>query len=169
MAEIRVWQGDITRLEVDAIVNAANEGLAGGSGVNGAIRRAAGPGLEEECARLGGCATGDAKMTGGHALPVRHVIHAVGPVWQGGGQGEPESLASCYRRAVELADAAGCRSLAFPALSTGIFGYPPEAAARVAVGTLREALPGTGLEQVLLVAFDAGTAATLEAALEDAT
>jgi O-acetyl-ADP-ribose deacetylase (regulator of RNase III) len=166
MAEIRVWQGDITKLDVDAIVNAANETLLGGGGVDGAIHRAAGPGLKEECRTLGGCATGDAKITGGHDLPAGHVIHTVGPVWKGGAAGEADLLASCYRRAVEVAEAAGCRTVAFPAISTGVYGYPPEEAAQVAVTTLRRVLAGTGVAEVTLVAFDAASAGTLRAALE---
>jgi O-acetyl-ADP-ribose deacetylase (regulator of RNase III) len=154
MASIEVWRGDITTLEVDAIVNAANESLLGGGGVDGAIHRVAGPGLTEECRALGGCPTGEARITGGHGLPARHVIHAVGPVWRGGGQGEDARLAACYRAAVRLADAAGCRSLAFPAISTGVYRFPPDRAAGVAVATLRAALPGTGIERTVLVAYD---------------
>ena len=166
MERIEVVEGDITRLEVDAIVNAANERLAPGGGVCGAIHRAAGPGLGADCARLGGCVTGEAKITGGHALPARHVIHAVGPVWRGGDAGEADLLAACYRRALEIAEAHGLRSVAFPAISTGVYGYPPEAAARVAVGAIAETLPGTpGIERVLIVAFDAAAARHLRAAL----
>jgi O-acetyl-ADP-ribose deacetylase (regulator of RNase III) len=129
--------GDLTQQRVDAIVNAANEELAPGGGVCGAIRRAGGDEIFEECARLGGCATGDAKATGAGRLPARHVVHAVGPVWQGGRAGEPEALASAYRRSLEIARDLGCRTIAFPALSTGIYGYPPELAAPVAVDTAR--------------------------------
>ncbi len=121
--------GDLTQQRVDAIVNAANEALAPGGGVCGAIRRAGGDEIFDECARLGGCATGDAKATGAGRLPARHVIHAVGPVWRGGREGEPELLASAYRRSLEVALDLGCRTVAFPALSTGIYGYPPELAA----------------------------------------
>ncbi len=164
---IRVWQGDITTLDVCAIVNAANRSLLGGGGVDGAIHRAAGPGLLDECRALGGCETGAARITGGHALPARHVIHAVGPVWQGGGQGEAELLAGCYRSAMDLAEGAGCRSVAFPAISTGVYGYPPEAAARVAVATLRDWLAGRDADwTVTLAAFDGGSAAVLKQALE---
>jgi O-acetyl-ADP-ribose deacetylase (regulator of RNase III) len=129
--------GDLTQQRVDAIVNAANEALAPGGGVCGAIRRAGGDEIFEECARLGGCATGDAKATGAGQLPARHVVHAVGPVWAGGGAREPELLASAYRRSLEVARELGCRTIAFPALSTGIYGYPPELAAPVAVGAAR--------------------------------
>lgn len=163
---IRVWQGDITTLDVCAIVNAANRSLLGGGGVDGAIHRAAGPGLLEECRGLGGCETGRAKITGGHGLKARHVIHAVGPVWHGGGQGEAELLAGCYRAAMDLAEAAGCRTVAFPAISTGVYGYPATAAAAVAVATLRDWLAGREGYEVTLVAFDGATAAILEKALE---
>lgn len=130
--------GDLTAERVDAIVNAANEALTPGGGVCGAILRAGGDEIFEECARLGGCATGDAKATGAGRLPATYVIHAVGPVWRGGAQGEAGLLASAYRRSLEVAAEVGCRTIAFPALSTGIYGYPPELAAPVAVGTVRE-------------------------------
>ena len=130
--------GDLTHQEVDAIVNAANEALAPGGGVAGAILRAGGQEIYDEAARLGGCATGDAKATGAGRLPARYVVHAVGPRWGGGGAGEPELLASAYRRSLEVAEELGCRTVAFPALSTGIYGYPPELAAPVAVGAVRE-------------------------------
>jgi O-acetyl-ADP-ribose deacetylase len=129
--------GDLTSQEVDAIVNAANEQLAPGGGVCGAIRRAGGDEIFQEAARLGGCPTGDAKATGAGRLPARHVIHAVGPVWQGGGTGEAELLASAYRRALEVAEELACRTIAFPALSTGIYGYPAEKAAPVAISAVR--------------------------------
>jgi O-acetyl-ADP-ribose deacetylase (regulator of RNase III) len=154
--QITAIQADITTLEVDAIVNAANASLLGGGGVDGAIHRVAGPQLLEECRRLGGCTTGDAKATAGHGLPARWVIHTVGPVWQGGDQGERDLLASCYGRSLEVASSLGARSVAFPAISTGVYGYPAGAAAEVAVATVRGA-PRSSVTDVWLVAFDAET------------
>jgi O-acetyl-ADP-ribose deacetylase (regulator of RNase III) len=130
---LELVQGDITTIAADAIVNAANTGLRGGGGVDGAIHRAGGPAIMEECRRLGGCPTGDARATGAGNLPARHVIHAVGPVWHGGGAGEGQLLASAHRRAVDVASQLGCESVAFPAISTGVYGYPVDLAAAVAV------------------------------------
>lgn len=163
---LELVQGDITRQEVDAIVNAANSALAPGGGVDGAIRRAGGPMITEETSRIGGCPTGDAVATTAGDLPARHVVHAVGPVWQGGGAGEAELLASAHRRAIEVAAERGCHSIAFPAISTGIYGYPAELAAPVALAAVREALernPEVELvrfvlfSEDLLVAFKAAT------------
>jgi O-acetyl-ADP-ribose deacetylase (regulator of RNase III) len=151
---VEVVQGDITQLDVDAIVNAANPSLLGGGGVDGAIHRAAGPRLLEATRGLGGTPTGTAKMTAGYDLPARHVIHAVGPVWRGGEAGEPELLASAYRASLELAAAAALTSVAFPSISTGIYGYPREAAAQVAQATVRDWLAANELpERVLFCAF----------------
>jgi O-acetyl-ADP-ribose deacetylase len=149
-----VVQGDITKQAVDAIVNAANERLLGGGGVDGAIHRAAGPELKEECRKIGGCPTGEARITKGYGLPARHVIHTVGPVWHGGSKGEPELLAACYRNSLELAVESGVKTIAFPGISTGIYGYPLESATRLAMTTVKDCLARMpAIEEVRFVTF----------------
>ena len=156
MPTLQAIQADITSLHIDAIVNAANESLLGGGGVDGAIHRAAGPELLDECRSLNGCATGQAKVTAGYRLPAQYVIHTVGPVWHGGQQGEAELLKSCYRECVALAEREGISSIAFPAISTGVFGYPKQAATEIAVATVSEAVEGTAIiGEVIFCCFSA--------------
>lgn len=166
---IEVYAGDITGLDVDAIVNAANSSLLGGGGVDGAIHRAAGPGLLEECRGMGGCPTGQARITGGHRLQARHVIHTVGPIWRGGGGGEPDLLASCYRESLRLARENNCRSVAFPAISCGVYGFPHEQACAIAVREVRAFMEDGGLpERVIFVCYGEQMRELYEAALQSA-
>ncbi|MCK9460448.1 MAG: O-acetyl-ADP-ribose deacetylase [Proteobacteria bacterium] len=168
MDRIEIIRGDITACDVDAIVNAANESLLGGGGVDGAIHRAAGRGLLEECRTLGGCPTGEARITGGYDLEARHVIHTVGPVWHGGGQGEPELLARCYRNSLTLAASNGLRTIAFPSISTGAYGYPIDKACRIALAeTLRFLENDATIEKVIFVCFSERDLKEYEKALGD--
>ena len=168
MAELLAIEGDITRLAVDAIVNAANTSLLGGGGVDGAIHRAAGPELLAACRKLNGCATGDAKATPGFHLPAKWVFHAVGPVWRGGSHGEDDLLANCYRRCLELAREHSVRTIAFPAISTGVYGFPSERAARIALAAVQTHLAASGISQVQFVCFGTETFAIYQRLLEPA-
>ena len=162
ITKIELWTGDITRLAVDAIVNAANERLLGGGGVDGAIHRAAGPRLLDECRAIGGCPTGEAVITGGYRLSAKHVIHTVGPVWRGGDRGEPALLRACYRNCMALAEKEGLASIAFPAISTGVYGYPLRQAAEIAVSEVRSTF-AKAIQRVVFACFDeAGTAVYAE-------
>ena len=163
--KLEVLRADITKLAVDAIVNAANTTLLGGGGVDGAIHRSAGPELLEECRKIGGCPTGEARITRGYRLPAKHVIHTVGPVWRGGNHGEPELLASCYRNSLRLAKEHGIRTIAFPAISCGVYGYPIDQAAEIAV---RECAEAEQMDRVILVCFGSDVCDALERRLPQA-
>jgi O-acetyl-ADP-ribose deacetylase len=167
MVQFTVVSGDITQLAVDAIVNAANTSLLGGGGVDGAIHRAAGPELLEACRKLNGCLTGDAKATPGFRLPAKWIFHAVGPVWHGGSYGEDELLAGCYRRCLELAGLYAVRTIAFPAISTGVYSFPPERAAHIAVATVRQHADPRCLEEVRFVCFNSETLSIYESLLAE--
>ena len=166
MARIEIIKGDITKQSVDAIANAANCSLLGGGGVDGAIHRAAGPELLSECRTLGGCETGKAKITKGYRLPAKYVLHTPGPVWHGGNTGAPEQLAGCYRSCLELASQYGCKTVDFPSISTGVYGYPVDKAAKVALDAISAYLDGhPEIERVRMVCFDEGTKSAYERAL----